>query len=75
MLVPGRIRDDARIITALHMGDTSIHREIGGEIVAYEENGEMSPVIWFAVFHSRSDTGPCARVNSKYVQIVEYGHN
>jgi hypothetical protein len=64
--------DDTRIIKALYMGEHSIVREVGGQIVAYEENGEMARVVWFAVWQKRDAPGPSARVNSKYVQIVEY---
>lgn len=39
------------------------------KIVPYHENGEMSPVVWFAVLKNDKVV---SRVNSKYVQCVDY---
>ena len=39
------------------------------KIVPYHENGEMSPVVWFAIL---KDNMIVSRVNSKYVQCIDY---
>lgn len=66
--------EDGRPIVALIMSDD---KQLWGgscaactmKIVAYEENGEMAPVVWFAVYRDgRLDS----RINSKYVKEVQY---
>ena len=48
-----------------------IQIEEGGvtEIIAYAENGEMAPVVWFEI---KVDDKVVARVNSKHVEQVIY---
>jgi len=40
------------------------------QIIAYEENGESSPDLWFACLDK--DGKILHRVNSKYVQSIDY---
>lgn len=44
-------------------------KEKGIKIVPYHENGELAPVIWFAIIKNEDIV---ARINSKYVQIIGY---
>lgn len=39
------------------------------KIVPYEENGEMAPVLWFAIYE---DDEIAIRVNGKYIDTVQY---
>jgi len=39
------------------------------KIIPYHENGEMSPIVWFAIV--KADI-VVSRVNSKYVQCIDY---
>ena len=39
------------------------------KIIPYHENGEMAPIVWFAI---ERDGKIVSRVNSKYVQVIEY---
>lgn len=39
------------------------------QIVAYEENGEMAPILWFAIYESENMTG---RVNGRFVSGISY---
>jgi hypothetical protein len=40
------------------------------KIIAYEENGEMAAVLWFACLNK--DGKILHRVNSKFVQSIDY---
>ncbi len=68
-----RIVDDKRpIMRLLQDGDEgwTVGDPTGTtKIVAYEELGEMAPVVWFEIW--KGDVLDC-RVNGKYVQVVRY---
>lgn len=40
------------------------------KIIPYHENGEMAPVIWFAIVDEDGNTE--FRINGKYVEILRY---
>ena len=39
------------------------------KIIPYHENGEMAAVVWFAI---EKNGEIISRVNSKYVQVIDY---
>lgn len=41
------------------------------KIEAYEESGQMAPVVWFAIYKPGGDQ-PYARINSAYVRGIRY---
>lgn len=48
------------------VGDCAVDK-----IECYTENGEMAPIVWFAIYrYGKSE--PHSRVNSKYVETVVY---
>ena len=64
------ITEDERQIKSIHLAKEGIF--IGGDvdaIVAYSENGEMSLVVWFAIYSGGKIT---RRVNGKFVESVVY---
>lgn len=64
------IIEDERQIKSIHLAKEGIF--IGGEIdaiVAYNENGEMAAVVWFAIY---SGGKIIRRVNGKFVESVVY---
>ena len=67
-----KILEDEREIKRITMPDTTVY-EVGKfqctKIQPYEENGEMAYVVWFAVYIGDLIT---ARVNSKYIDTVQY---
>jgi len=66
-----KMMDDARVIKSIHLADEGIF--IGGSgvesIIPYHEDGEMSPVVWFAIY-MRGEIK--RRVNGKFVESVVY---
>ena len=72
------IIQDKRKIKSIHLAQEGIFvnswiaREVGWwveEIVPYHENGEMAPVIWFAIY---SGGKIVRRVNGAFVESVAY---
>lgn len=64
------IIEDKRKIKSIHLAEEGIF--VGGEvgeIVAYNENGEMAAVVWFAIY---SNGEIIRRVNGKFVESVVY---
>lgn len=69
-----KIIEDKRPIKRLYIkGNTCYSIIAGGEfcdsIEAYEENGELAPVTWFAII---KDGIVAFRINGHYVQEVSY---
>ena len=64
------IIEDERPIMALHTEGESffVDKKITA-IVPYHENGEMAPVVWFAIYMNEKILN---RVNSKFVTTVRY---
>lgn len=62
--------EDKRQITSIHLAREGIF--VGGDIekiVAYNENGQMTHVIWFAIY---SNGRIVRRVNGVFVESVIY---
>ena len=57
------------IFTQQAMDIESYSAKEGFKIIAYHENGDMAPVVWFAIYRYDEIV---ARVNGKYVQLIDY---
>ena len=67
------ISEDRRKIDALYLAQSALFVGDGvDKIVPYYENGEMSPVLWFAIYLNGTII---RRVNSKFVESVRYPKN
>jgi hypothetical protein len=68
-----QIYDDNRSISHIVFEDESVlsvSEQSGVEkIVPYNENGEMAPIVWFAIYAKGEIV---QRVNSKYICAVVY---
>ena len=67
-----KIMQDDRKIETLDFADGISISIVGGtvdEIIPYEENGEMAPVVWFACV---KDSEIVSRYNAKYVEGIIY---
>jgi hypothetical protein len=68
-----KILVDPRPIEALWAVGGDVVGRVGNQglthITPYEENGQMAPVLWFELYAGDRCS---ARVNAKYVAIVEY---
>ena len=67
------MKDERKITKLIFPGPGESSVSVGGglvdEIVPYEENGEMAPVIWFACLFNGEIV---YRHNSKYVDTISY---
>ena len=72
-----QILDDEREISTLCThGEAGFCYFLGGhnmdsatKIVPYTENGQLAPVIWFAIYKGNRI---CARVNGAMVEVIKY---
>lgn len=64
--------DDKREIDSIEFPDGeyySVKNKLIDAIKPYNENGEMAPILWFAVYENGKIMH---RVNSKYITVVNY---
>jgi hypothetical protein len=74
----GTLKVNSGTIRALWMPDGQVIQADASfgtvtRIVPYHENGQLAPVVWFAVYDDRHHSSfPAQRINSAHVARVEY---